>query len=67
MSLPTREQELWALAFSVEREHGEEGSRVIAETIGAFALAGEASAVDLWKEVARRYSRLISRADGCFE
>lgn len=60
MSLPTRDQELWALALSIERQHGADGPRVIAEKIGAFALAGESGAVELWQDVARRYDKLIS-------
>lgn len=60
MSLPTRDQELWALALSIEREHGADGPRIIAEKIGAFALAGEAGAVELWSEVARRYEGMIA-------
>lgn len=50
MTLPTRDQELWALALSIERRHGANGPRVIAEKIGAFALAGEASGVELWQK-----------------
>lgn len=61
MSLPTRDQELWALALSIERQHGADGPRVIAEKIGAFALAGESGAIELWHGVARRYDKLISQ------
>lgn len=58
-SLPTRDQELWALALSIERKHGSCGSRVIAEKIGALALAGETGGVNLWREVAKRYEALL--------
>lgn len=60
MSLPTRDKELWALALSIEKRHGAEGPRVIAEKIGAFAASGEDGAVELWRAVADRYEKLIS-------
>ncbi|MCB1467031.1 MAG: hypothetical protein KDK08_07790 [Rhizobiaceae bacterium] len=60
MSLPTRDEELWGLALSIERQHGKDGPRVIAERIGAFVLAGEVGAVELWREVAERYEKLLS-------
>ena len=62
MASPTRDRELWALAIAVEREHGGDGPRVIAEKIGAFALSGEAGAVEMWRGVAERYARLIGRS-----
>ncbi len=60
MAPVTRDQELWALALSIERKHGAYGPRVIAETIGRYALEGEEGAVDLWKQVAERYERLAA-------
>jgi hypothetical protein len=59
-SLPSRDQELWALALSIERRHGSDGPRVIAEKIGAYAAAGEDGAVNLWRAVAERYERMLS-------
>lgn len=56
----TRGQELWALALAIEQKHGSEGPRIIAEKIGAFAVAGETGAVDLWHAVAERYETLLS-------
>lgn len=61
MTLPSRDQELWALAMSIERKHGKKGPQVIAEKIGAYALAGEIDAVTLWRQVAQRYNDLLSR------
>lgn len=55
----TREQERWALALHVERKHGADGSRYIAERIGKFAMEGDQGGVDLWKEVERSYAMLI--------
>jgi hypothetical protein len=59
LTLPSREHELWALALSIQRKHGGDGQRVIAENIAAFALAGEGGAVKLWHEIARRYAQLV--------
>lgn len=39
------DREFWALALSIERQHGRDGSRVIAEKIGHFALDEEPEAV----------------------
>lgn len=58
LSLPTRDQELWTLAISIEGQHGVDGPRVIAEKIGIHALAGEIGALSLWQDVARRYALL---------
>ena len=54
----TRERELWALALWVEKHHGANGPRFIAEKVGKLALEGEQGGVDLWREVARRYDSL---------
>ncbi len=54
----TREQELWALALWVEREHEDEGDRFIAERVLHFEARGDRSAKRLWMEVARRFVTL---------
>lgn len=59
--MPSRDHELLALALSIERKHGRDGPRVIAEKVGGFAEAGEFEAVQLWVEVARRYDSLIAQ------
>lgn len=59
----TRDKELWALALGVEKHHGADGPRFIAERVGELALAGEAGGVDLWRGVAARFDRL-QRQDG---
>lgn len=64
LNKPGREHELSALARSIERKHGRDGPRVIAEKIGGFAEAGEFEAVQLWVEVARRYESLIAQRRG---
>lgn len=55
----TRDQELWAVALWVEKQHGEDGPRFIAEQIGRLALAGEAAGVATWKAVALRFDMLL--------
>lgn len=56
----TRDKELWALALWVEKHHGADGPRFIAEKVGRFALAGESGGVELWRAVADRFDRLNS-------
>lgn len=53
-----RDKELWALALHVERKHGADGPRYIAEQVGKYALAGEQGGVDLRRELARRFDQL---------
>jgi hypothetical protein len=54
----TREQELWAMALWVDREHGEEGERFIAERVLHFDSDGDDGGKRLWMEVARRFVEL---------
>lgn len=54
----TRDKELWALALWVEKHHGVDGPRFIAEKVGRFALDGEMGAVELWRDVAARFDQL---------
>lgn len=54
----TRMQEIWALALWVERTHDEEGAAFIAERIAHFEAEGTTQAVELWKQVARRFEEL---------
>lgn len=58
----TRDQELWALALWVEREHGEHGDRFIAERVLHFEETGETGGQELWMQVARRYVELTGEA-----
>ncbi len=52
------DHELWAIALTVEKDHGSEGPRHIAERIGGAAIAGEWDAVALWRAVAAKYDLL---------
>ena len=51
----TREQELWAMALWVDREHGEDGERFIAERVLHFNVEGDDGGKQLWMDVARRF------------
>lgn len=54
----TRDQELWAIALRVERDHGDSGSAFIEQQIAAFEIAGQQGGVELWRSVAERHARL---------
>lgn len=59
----TREQELWAMAIWVDREHGDEGERYIAERVLYFDAQGDDGGKQLWMDVARRYVTLQTSMD----
>lgn len=50
----TLDEERWAEALAVERQHGEDAPQFIAERIGALALKGDMEGVDRWREIASR-------------
>ena len=54
----TRDQELWAIALWVEKQHGTDGPRFIAEQVGRLVLAGEDDGVSMWRGVAERFQAL---------
>lgn len=54
----TREQEMWGVALWVEKRHGADGPRFIAEQVGRLALAGEAEGVAMWRGIAERFQAL---------
>lgn len=54
----THERELWAIALYVEKHHGADGPRFIAEKIGKLALDGDTEGIETWKAVAARYEKL---------
>jgi hypothetical protein len=47
----TRDQELWACALHVIRQHGDTVGDFIADRIEALARAGEAAGVDRWRAI----------------
>ena len=56
----TREQELWAMALWVDREHGADGERFIIERVLNFDAIGDKGGKQLWMDVARKFVELRS-------
>jgi hypothetical protein len=54
----TRSKELWAVALWVEKHHGDEGPRYIAEQVGRPALEGDEAGVETWRSIAIRFDEL---------
>lgn len=55
----TPDQERWAEASTVLRQHGERARVFVAERIGFLALRGDAAGVARWKEIAAKLQQLI--------
>lgn len=53
----------WAEALAVERMHGADAPRFVAERIGALASVGDQTGVDRWMEIARRLDALRSSGE----
>jgi len=58
------DRELWACAIQVERQHGDDAPRFVAERIGALAVAGDQDGVTTWKAIAQRLDQLRRRTVG---
>ncbi|RSV20366.1 hypothetical protein CA236_00155 [Sphingomonas sp. ABOLG] len=54
----TPDQERWAEALAIERQHGRLAPVWIAERIGALASAGDVDGVARFREVAMKYEQL---------
>lgn len=57
MSL-SRDQELWACALAVERQHGDGAFLHAAMEIDRFDAEGQRAAATVWREVLKRLERL---------
>jgi len=55
------DRELWACALQVERQHGDDAPRFVAERIGALAVAGDQDGATTWKAIAQRLDQLRRR------
>ena len=53
-----REQELWAVALWVEKNHGKEGPAYIAQQIERLSNEGDEAGIATWKTVAERFDQL---------
>ena len=47
-------QHIWACALAIEKQHGADAPRFVAERIGALALAGDTDGIAMWKAIAVR-------------
>ena len=56
----TRDQELWACALAIEREHGEGAFLHAAMEIDRLDAEGESEAAKVWREVLKRIEALES-------
>jgi len=54
----TRDQELWAAALWVERNHGGNGLDHIAGEVERLAAEGDEAGVATWEAIAERYRQL---------
>ena len=55
----TPDQERWAEALMVLRQHGDFARVFVAERIGALAVQGDAAGIRRWKEIAAKLHQLI--------
>jgi hypothetical protein len=53
-----RDQELWAVALWVEKNHGDQGTTYISDQIERLASVNDDGGVAMWREVADRFDRL---------
>ena len=58
------DRELWACALQIERQHGKDGPRFVAERIGALAVSGDEQGIATWKMIAERLGKLMRTGDG---
>ena len=57
-----RDQELWAVALWVEKNHGEEGAAFIAKQIQRLSNEGDEAGIATWKTVAERFDQLSCKS-----
>ena len=60
----SREQELWAMALWVERQHGENGWLHIAQEQDRLLASGDFEGVKLWRAVGQRFESLDNSKSG---
>ena len=58
------EEHVWACALAIERQHGARAGVVVAERIGALALAGDREGIAMWKATAACLDELIKAQNG---
>ena len=55
----TRDQEIWAVALWVERQHDVNGPAFIAEQMGVLAQKGDTAGIRRWYDVATAYDQIM--------
>lgn len=55
----TGDQERWAEALMVHRQHGDRADVYIAERIASLVAAGDEAGVERWREIAARVWQLV--------
>ena len=58
------QEHVWACALAIERQHGTRAAVVVAERIGALALAGDGEGIAMWKAIAACLDALIKAQNG---
>lgn len=56
--MPLTDTELWSVASTILRRHGEDAPLFVAERIGALALLEDWDGVSAWKGIAARMDML---------
>jgi hypothetical protein len=56
----TEDEWRWAEALALEKLHGSDAPRWIAERIGTLALAGDESGVERLQEIAQRLDQMLT-------
>lgn len=53
-----RDKEIWGMALWVEKNHGDAGHSYIEDKIAKLEAHSEAQGVELWRQVAKRFTEL---------
>ena len=60
MLIDDPDAERWAEALAIEKLHGEDAPRWIAERIGVLAQAGDMAGVERFRQIAARFEEMLS-------
>lgn len=59
----TPDQERWAEALQVEKQHGENAALFIISRLQALVAAGDAAGMRRWADIALRYLELVRKGE----
>ncbi|MXO91091.1 DUF6961 family protein [Pontixanthobacter aquaemixtae] len=57
-----RDQERWAAALWVEKNHGEAGPAYIAKQVERLTFEGDEAGVETWKAIGDRFDQLMRKS-----